>query len=199
MAYRRHFGAGKQWHRLKTEGASAYLMSRGRTARRLEWWGAGIADIGGCKYLQEEDARELWRKIEHLARRHDAAELAQVHHQSALVQLAQDSNWRVEAAETCPVLELPDSFDDYVRGLRKNMREQIKRYPKRLAKEFSSKSSWRKAKAKSKPRWMICFNCTARVGARADKPGFWQRRAARNFTAKCAANSGAAIGCACGL
>lgn len=136
MAYRRHFGAGKQWHRLQTEGASAYLMSRGRTARRLEWWGAGIADIGGCKYLQDENSRDLWRGIENLARRHDAAELAQVHHQSALIEHARDSGWRVEEAETCPVLALPASFDEYVRGLGKNMREQIKRYPKRLAKEF---------------------------------------------------------------
>ena len=78
LAYRRHFGSapvsGRAWHRVRVEGATAFLQSRGRTARRLEWWGAGIHDIGG-PHLDSPaentsyDVGAMWKRIEELARR----------------------------------------------------------------------------------------------------------------------------------
>ena len=135
-AYRRFFGAGKTFHRLEAEGAQAFLMERGRSARRLEWWGAGIHDIGGAAYENEAQARALWHEIEDMTHRVHGAHLAQIPAASALIDYAARSDWHIEDAEACPVLELPDSYDEYVKSLGKNMREQIKRYPKRLEKEF---------------------------------------------------------------
>ena len=139
-AYRRVFGAGKTFHRLTLadadQRATAFLMTRGRTARRLEWWGAGIADIGAASLSSPDAAPLLWTKIAALARQNHAAQLAQIEATSPLVGLAAQSGWTVSQAEACPVLALPDAWNDYVSGLGKNMREQIKRYPKRLGKEF---------------------------------------------------------------
>ncbi|MBV9865177.1 MAG: GNAT family N-acetyltransferase [Abitibacteriaceae bacterium] len=136
MAYRRCFGANKTFYRLRNGGGAAFLMSRGRTAKRLEWWGAGIHDIGAAAYDSPQTARELWEQIEDLAQQHQAAQLAQLPANCQLITLAQNSGWQVSEAEACPVLTLPDTWDEYVALLGKNMREQIKRYPKRLEKEF---------------------------------------------------------------
>ncbi len=136
LAYRRHFGAAKTFHRVRVDNACAFLMTRGHTAKRLEWWGAGIHDIGGAAYASPDSAGALWRQVEALARDHHAAHLAQLPEQCQLVGLAQAAGWQVTDAEACPVLELPPTWDDYVGSLGKNMREQIKRYPKRLEKEF---------------------------------------------------------------
>jgi CelD/BcsL family acetyltransferase involved in cellulose biosynthesis len=140
MAYRRHFGAGRTFHRILVNDkgtAAAFLMSRGRTARRLEWWGAGIHDIGAASYDSHTAARNLWGRIEKLSAQQHAVQFAQIPAQCRLVELAAQSGWQVSDAEACPSLTLPDNWDDYVRSLGKNMREQIKRYPKRLEKEFA--------------------------------------------------------------
>jgi len=146
MAYRRSFGARRKFHRLRApktshesidENAVAFLQTRGRSARRLEFWGAGIHDIGGITHDSPAAASTLWRKIEMLASHHDGAHLSQIPATSPLVELAQKSGWQISEAEKCPVLELPDSYDAYLKMLGKNMREQIKRYPKRLEKEFA--------------------------------------------------------------
>ncbi len=156
-AYRRHFGAGKRFHTLRVrmgsqvsaiagsdpntqterDSATAFLITRGHLLRQLEWWGAGIHDIGGASSDSPRAASALWREIERLAARHDGAHLAQVDARSALIGLAQSSGWQIEEAETCPVLALPGSWPNYIALLGKNMREQIRRYPKRLAKQFS--------------------------------------------------------------
>lgn len=138
MAYRRAFGARKKFHRLRSgESARAFLMTRGRSARRLEWWGAGIHDIGDAAYDSPAAATALWRKIESLAAHHDGAHLAQIPAGSQLVALAQASGWHISEAEKCPVLSLPPTWEEYLKLLGKNMREQIKRYPKRLEKQFA--------------------------------------------------------------
>lgn len=138
MAYRRAFGAQKKFFRLQTDRNSrAFLMARGRSARRLEWWGAGIHDLGGASYTSARDAEALWAKIETLARAHDGAHLAQIPAESPLISLAQNSGWQISEAEKCPVLELPPTWEEYLKLLGKNMREQIRRYPRRLEKEFS--------------------------------------------------------------
>jgi len=137
IAYRRYFGAGKAFQRLRVEGGGAFLMTRGRTARRLEWWGAGIHDIGGAAYDSPRAAQELWAAIEALAHRRHGAHLAQVPAACRFVDLAARAGWQVAPAETCPVLMLPATWEEYVRSLGKNMREQIKRYPKRLEKQFA--------------------------------------------------------------
>jgi CelD/BcsL family acetyltransferase involved in cellulose biosynthesis len=148
MAYRRAFGARKKFHRLRGEEYSfAYLMTRGRSARRLEWWGAGIHDIGGALYDSPRAARALWQKIETLAARHEGAHLAQIPANCRLVELAQASGWRVTDAEKCPVLSLPPSWDEYLKMLGRNMREQIRRYPKRLEKEFKVEYSFAQSEA----------------------------------------------------
>ncbi len=138
MAYRRSFGARKKFHRLRAgETGSAFLMTRGRSARRLEWWGAGIHDIGDAAYNCPETAAALWHKIESLASHHDGAHLAQIPAGSQLVALAQAAGWHIGEAEKCPVLSLPSTWEEYLKQLGKNMREQIKRYPKRLEKQFA--------------------------------------------------------------
>ena len=146
LAYRRHFGSapasGRSWHRLRVAGATAFLQSRGRSARRLEWWGAGIHDIGGPHFdsplLHEYsyDVAGLWAGIEAQARRHHAVHLAQVAADDPLVEHARRAGWSVSPAEVCPVLDLPESFEAWVKGLGKNAREQARRYPKRLEKNF---------------------------------------------------------------
>lgn len=140
-AYRRCFGAGKKFHRLRYNGdgesAAAWLQTRGRTARRLEWWGAGIHDIGGATYDSSHGAVELWSKLQRMARNHDGAHLAQIPAACPIIDLAARAGWSVQEAEACPVLELPPTWEEYLKVLGKNMREQIKRYPKRLEKEFS--------------------------------------------------------------
>jgi CelD/BcsL family acetyltransferase involved in cellulose biosynthesis len=139
MAYRRHFGARKSWHRLRTPGATAFLQERGRSARRLEWWGAGIHDIGGplLSGSSEYDAGALWARIEAQAAQCDGARLAQVEAGEPLVACARAAGWDIAPAEVCPVLELPASFDEWVKSLGKNAREQARRYPKRLEKNFA--------------------------------------------------------------
>lgn len=138
MAYRRFFGARKKFHRLRaSENSAAFLQTRGRSARRLEFWGAGIHDIGGATYDSPESARKLWHKIETLASHHDGAHLAQIPADDLLIGFAQNSGWHIAEAEKCPVLELPPTWEEYLKLLGKNMREQIKRYPKRLEKEFA--------------------------------------------------------------
>jgi CelD/BcsL family acetyltransferase involved in cellulose biosynthesis len=143
--YRRFFGAGKNFHRLQSRSengtARVFLQTRGRTARRLEFWGNGIADVGGCEYSHDNGVKELWLELEALSLQHDGAILQQVDARSPLIELAQSSGWIIEEAEVCPVLELPGSWSDYVSSLGKNMREQIKRYPKRLEKQFQCEYS----------------------------------------------------------
>lgn len=137
MAYRRAFGARKKFHRLQTEGGAVFLQTRGRSARRLEFWGAGIHDIGGATFDTPQAGSTLWHKIQSLASHHDGAQLAQIPATSPVIQHAENSGWHISEAETCPVLELPNSWEEYLKMLGKNMREQIKRYPKRLGKEFA--------------------------------------------------------------
>lgn len=135
-AYRQFFGAGKQFHTLQNGDAQAFLMTRGKSARRLEWWGQGIHDIGGARYENAESACELWKQIEKFSQSCHGANLAQIPADDLLIQYAQQSGWTISDAEACPVLELPESYEAYIKSLGKNMREQIKRYPKRLEKEF---------------------------------------------------------------
>ncbi len=135
-AYRQFFGAGKRFQALQSDGASAFLMTRGKSARRLEWWGAGIHDIGGARYENADAAQKLWAQIENFAQDCHGVHLAQMSAEDLLIEQARQSGWIISDAEACPVLLLPESYDDYVRSLGKNMREQIKRYPKRLEKEF---------------------------------------------------------------
>jgi CelD/BcsL family acetyltransferase involved in cellulose biosynthesis len=138
MAYRRHFGAGKEFHRIRlTDDARAFLMTRGRTASRVEWWGAGIHDIGGAVYQSSEDAQKIWRQIDHFARQHHAARLAQIPQECELIKHAAAAGWQVEDCEVCPELALPSTWDEYLKMLGKNMREQMRRYPRRLEKQFS--------------------------------------------------------------
>jgi len=140
MAYRRHFGTLRKFQRIRIAGeagtATAFLATRGRTARRLEWWGAGIHDVGSADYSSPTAAGQLWRQLQHHAAHHHAAHLAQIPANSQLIPMAATAGWQVADAEACPVLELPDAWDTYVASLGKNMREQIKRYPKRLEKQY---------------------------------------------------------------
>src|SRR5690606_30070740 len=140
--------ARKKFHRLRAdENSPAFLQTRGRSARRLEFWGAGIHDIGGAIYNSPESASTLWHKIETLASHHDGAHLAQIPADDLLIGLAQNSGWHIADAEKCPVLELPPTWEEYLKLLGKNMREQIKRYPKRLEKEFEVEYSLARTEA----------------------------------------------------
>ena len=141
-AYRAVFGRGKRFFDLsigggEAGGAQIWLQTRGVLAKRLEFWAQGIADCGGINLENPDCARELWASIESTAARFHGAHLAQLSADSPLVELARQSGWTVQSAEVCPSLALPPTFEDYVQSLGKNMREQIKRYPKRLEKEFS--------------------------------------------------------------
>ena len=138
--YRRFFGHGKTFHALEADGARAWLMTRGRTLKRLEWWGAGIHDIGAASSTGNgsdvDNSARLWSEIEALSARHDMTQLAQIAADAPLVECARAANWVVSPAEKCPLLTLPASWDEYAASLSKNMREQIKRYPKKLEREF---------------------------------------------------------------
>ncbi|RYG68392.1 GNAT family N-acetyltransferase [bacterium] len=137
-AYVQVFGRGKRFHTLDVPGAQVWLQSRGKTARRLEMWGQGIADCGDAHLEDPAAAAELWQAIESLAKQHNGVQLAQVEASSPLVSCAQKAGWDIADAETCPVLSFPSTYDEYVKSLGKNMREQIKRYPKRLDKQFAT-------------------------------------------------------------
>lgn len=140
-SYRRAFGRGKTFRRLAVhEGdvhGTAWLMTRGVTARRLEWWGAGIHDIGGVALSGEAAAAPLWMQLQSVAHACDGAQLAQIEAESPLVRLARESGWSVLPAEPCPVATLAPTWDEYLKSLGKNRREQLKRYPKRLEKEYT--------------------------------------------------------------
>ena len=139
--YQRYFGGGKTFHHLQTDDGEAWLQSRGRLTKQLEMWGAGIHDVGAATIATSStrslDKSAIWARIEELSSRHAATQLAQIEANSPLVESARAAKWQILPAETCPVLALPDSWDEYVKSLGKNMREQIKRYPKRLEKEFT--------------------------------------------------------------
>lgn len=135
--YRQIFGRGKRFHEIKSGENTIWLQSRGAIARRLEFWGQGIADVGDASLQEPENLPQLWAKIEQLTAQHHGAQWAQIPADSPLVELAKSTGWNCNPAEVCPVLALPASFEDYARGLGKNMREQIRRYPKRLEKQFS--------------------------------------------------------------
>jgi CelD/BcsL family acetyltransferase involved in cellulose biosynthesis len=135
--YRRFFGAGKSFHALEAESARAWLMTRGRAWKRLEWWGAGIHDIGAASSTRSQDWVALWREIEGSAARCDMTQLAQIEATSPLVELARGANWQVSPAEKCPLLVLPQTWEEYVPSLGKNMREQIKRLPRKLERNFA--------------------------------------------------------------
>ncbi len=135
--YRTHFGRGKSCFELATpNGAKTWLQSRGLEARRLEMWGEGIADCGGAD-CDDSNAQELWGLLRGVARDYDGAVLNAVSADSTLVEFARRGGWAISDAEVCPTLPFPGSFDAYVKSLGKNMREQIKRYPKRLEKNFA--------------------------------------------------------------
>ncbi len=136
-AYAQVFGRGKRFHALDVPGAQVWLQSRGIAARRLEMWGTGIADLGDANVEAPDAAPILWREIEALSQSCQGAHLAQIAADSPLVACARAANWTISDAETCPVLTFPATFDEYVKSLGKNMREQIKRYPKRLEKQFA--------------------------------------------------------------
>ena len=140
-AYRRAFGRGKTFHRLAVHepdfSGSAALMVRGRSARRLEWWGAGIHDVGGAVLSNEKAAAPLWARIEQLAGTCDGAHLAQIEASSPLIGCAVAAGWQLLPAEPCPVAALAPTWDEYLKDLGKNRREQLRRYPKRLEKEFN--------------------------------------------------------------
>lgn len=135
--YAKYFGKGKRFNSIETARNGIYLQTRGLALRRLEFWGQGIADCGGADISNLDTLDELWNSTRKLARMRSGAVLAQIAATSPVVELARADNWTVENAEVCPVLALPDSFDEYVKSLGKNMREQIKRYPRRLEKQFS--------------------------------------------------------------
>ena len=135
-AYARSFGRGKTFHRLTVPGGRIWLQSRGRSARRLECWGAGLHDLGAAWTEDESAAPPLFAAVRELAGRHDGAVLSQIAADSPLLGPALAAGWKSTPAETCPVLELPSTYEAYVKSLGKNMRDQIKRYPKRLEKEF---------------------------------------------------------------
>ena len=135
--YARHFGRGAQFLELSTPNSQIWLQKRGLVVSRLEFWGQGISDVGGAQ-ISGENASELWQKTRALVRQCDGAVLNQIDANSPLVALAQNDNWTISRGEVCPVLAFPDSFEAYVKSLGKNRREQIKRYPKRLEKQFKT-------------------------------------------------------------
>ena len=150
--YQQFFGGGKTFHRLQTDDGEAWLQSRGRAAKQLEMWGAGIHDVGGARIessTRSPEQSQLWNRLEELSSRHAATQLAQIETSSPLVEMARAANWQILPAETCPVLALPSSWDEYVKSLGKNMREQIKRYPKRLEKEFAVEYSMSQSAAET--------------------------------------------------
>ena len=135
--YRQHFGRGKRFHAIETARSGLYLQTSGLALRRLEFWAQGIADCGGASIENPANLDVLWQSARKLARLRAGAVLAQLRADSPLVEVARADGWQIENAEVCPALAFPDSYDEYVRSLGKNMREQIKRYPRRLEKQFS--------------------------------------------------------------
>ena len=135
--YARHFGRGKRFHAVETARNGLYLQTRGLALRRLEFWGQGIADCGGASVENPANLDALWSSTRELAQTRAGAILAQLGADSPLVERARQDGWQIEPAEVCPVLTFPDTFDEYVKSLGKNMREQIKRYPRRLEKQFA--------------------------------------------------------------
>ena len=134
--YAKLFGNGKRFHAIETDNNGLYLQTRGMGIRRLEFWAQGIADCGGADIGEPGALDELWNAARKLSRLRAGAVLAQIAATSPLVQCARADDWTIEPAEVCPVLTLPGSYDEYVKSLGKNMREQIKRYPRRLEKQF---------------------------------------------------------------
>ena len=135
--YARLFGRGKRFHSVETARNGAYFQSRGLALRRLEFWAQGIADCGGINVENPANLEILWESTRKLAARNQGAILAQLRADSPLVNCARADGWTIEPAEVCPTLTLPNSFEEYVKSLGKNMREQIKRYPRRLEKQFA--------------------------------------------------------------
>ena len=134
--YAKLFGKGKRFHSIETARNGIYLQTRGLALRRLEFWAQGIADCGGACLENPGALDELWNSTRKLAQLRSGAVLAQIAADSPLVSCARADDWTIERAEVCPVLSLPDSYDEYVKSLGKNMREQIKRFPRRLEKQF---------------------------------------------------------------
>jgi len=135
--YRRFLGAGKTFKTMVVDTPRAWLMTRGRAWKRLEWWGAGTHDIGAASSTRLQDWAGLWREIEVLAARHDMTQLAQIEATSPLVEMARAAGWQISQSEKCPLLVLPTSWEEYVPSLGKNMREQIKRLPRKLERNFA--------------------------------------------------------------
>ena len=134
--YAQLFGVGKRFNSIETARNGIYLQTSGLAIRRLEFWAQGIADCGGAQIENPENLDALWQSTRKLARLRAGAILAQIAADSPLVEAVRADGWTVENAEVCPVLTLPNSYDSYVKTLGKNMREQIKRYPRRLEKQF---------------------------------------------------------------
>ena len=135
--YAKLFGHGKRFHAIETARNGVWLQTRGLAVRRLEFWAQSIADCGGAQIENPANLDVLWSSTRKLAQLRSGAVLAQISADSPLVNCARADGWAVESAEVCPVLTLPDSYDDYVKSLGRNMREQIKRFPRRLEKQFS--------------------------------------------------------------
>jgi CelD/BcsL family acetyltransferase involved in cellulose biosynthesis len=137
-AYRAVFGRGKRFLEVGIAENTAWFQTRGTLTKRLEFWAQGIADCGGASLEDTEQIGALWSAIETEAAKYDGAQLIELNADSPLVECARRSGWIVEPAEVCPTLVLPPTYEEYVKSLGKNMREQIKRYPKRLDKEFET-------------------------------------------------------------
>ena len=135
--YAQLFGRGKRFHAVETARNGVYFQTRGLALRRLEFWAQGIADCGGAEICNPANTDILWQSARALVASRAGAVLAQISADSPLVECARADGWTVENAEVCPTLTLPDSFDEYVKSLGKNMRDQIKRYPRRLEKQFT--------------------------------------------------------------
>ena len=151
--YAKIFGKGKRFNSIETEHNGIYLQTRGLALRRLEFWAQGIADCGGAQIENLGALDDLWASTRKLAQLRSGAVLAQIAATSPLVERARADNWTVAPAEVCPVLTLRDSYDEYVKSLGKNMREQIKRYPRRLEKQFSVEYELAKTPAQVDEFW----------------------------------------------
>ena len=151
--YAKLFGQGKRFHAIETARNGIYLQTRGLGIRRLEFWAQGIADCGGAQIENPATLDELWNSTRKLSRLRAGAVLSQIAATSPLVELARADDWTIEPAEICPVLTLPNSYDEYVKSLGKNMREQIKRYPRRLEKQFKVEYELAKTPAQVDEFW----------------------------------------------
>ena len=137
--YAKNFGIGKRFHAVETARNGIYLQTSGLAIRRLEFWAQGIADCGGAQTENPAKLDALWNSTRKLAQLRAGAVLAQMDADSPLVEAARADGWTIENSEVCPVLTFPDNYDEYVKSLGKNTREQIKRYPRRLEKQFEVK------------------------------------------------------------